>query len=136
MVEREADEDLGKSSGYSRITFLGLAGAALAAGIAWSLSQSSSLENRVRCCQRYLLEGPIKLVVWQSVRKVDLRLRQTSLGLAGKIKKRCLFVHDGIFEPRSRKRISAVGCRIDVTGERSVGKRSDLSPSHSCLGVE
>lgn len=85
VVEREADEDLGKSSGYSRIAFLELAGAALAAGIAWSLSQSSSLENSVSCCLRYLLEGHIKLVVRQSVRRVDFCLRQTSLGLAGKL---------------------------------------------------
>lgn len=104
MVEREADEDLGKSSGYSRITFLGLAGAALAAGIAWSLSQSSSLGNRVRCCQRYLLEGPIKLVVWQSVRKVDLCLRQTSLGLAGKIiRGACLFMMGSLDLDRGRE---------------------------------
>ena len=68
--------------------------------------------------------------------KGGLALAPDIFGLSRKNYKRCLFVHDGIFGPRSRKRISAVGCRIDVTGERSVGKRSDLSPSHSCLGVE
>ena len=58
-------------------------------------------------------------------------------GLSRKNYKRCLFVHDGIFGPRpKRDRISAVGCGIDATGERSVGKRPDLSPSHSCLGVQ